>query len=352
MKTDFLILGGGLSGLLTAAYLEKAGKNYLILEALDECGGYIRGQEEQGVWLDYGLKSIPVSDVSTNPLLKLKEDLGLNFNIETLLAEPQYYQHKTGFIPFVGFGENKNRALVAELSYYTTAPRLLVSNGWKTLSDELLKIIPEKKIKTKSHVTAFEFEGDDLKSVTVNGEQKFEAQTYIYALPLSAAAGLFPAGKLNPKFLQKLDKNTKFTAVSLDLATPKRIDEKPNIMVFNDDEFYMLGQFVTNCDPLKQAQGLQISTWMTLLESEDAQNEEVVAKALKTMKKTIKKAFPTLIDEASWERILVAKDTHYSSLEVPDTSAQLWFLGSHTQMGAKNLFAAIQSVQNFAQKSL
>ena len=39
MKYDFIIIGGGLSGLYTEAYLEKTGHNYLLLEARNRLGG-------------------------------------------------------------------------------------------------------------------------------------------------------------------------------------------------------------------------------------------------------------------------------------------------------------------------
>lgn len=41
MKYDFIIIGGGLSGLYTAAYLEKTGYSYLLLEARERLGGRV-----------------------------------------------------------------------------------------------------------------------------------------------------------------------------------------------------------------------------------------------------------------------------------------------------------------------
>ncbi len=57
-----VIIGGGLTGLALAALLEKAGHDYLLVEAQNEFGGLAKGQVEQGVWLDYGMKSIPAGE--------------------------------------------------------------------------------------------------------------------------------------------------------------------------------------------------------------------------------------------------------------------------------------------------
>ncbi|MBK9293804.1 MAG: NAD(P)-binding protein [Oligoflexia bacterium] len=333
MKTDFLILGGGLSGLISAAYLERANKNYILIEAQDELGG-----------TDYGLKCVPAhSDILENPLIKLKRDLNLNFNIQTLLNPPLIFQNKTGFSDFTGFAvNNKNRALLDELSYYTQSPRLLVSNGWKTLNDELLKIIPTQKIKTKSVVTSLNFNHGKLESVTINGETQIQANTFAYALPLTSAKALLGKEALSAKFLQKFDRMQKFTVLSVDFASKKSHFTKDNLLVFNDEDFFMIGQF--------NSENSELSSWLSLIDSELAQDEEAVSKTLKTMKKHIKKAFPNLIEEASWERILVVPESHHSFIDLPQSGPELWFLGSNCIEGSQNIAASIKSSQNFVAK--
>jgi protoporphyrinogen oxidase len=307
---DFIILGGGLSGLATAALLEQTGQDYVILEAQDGWGGLARGQTEKNVALDFGIKSIPVGDISTNPLLKLKRKLNLSVAIETLLDPPMTFQ-KSGLVPFVGFGESKSKGVTEILEYYTLYPRLLVSKGWMTLVEELLNIIPEKKRKNLATVTKFNIADQKIKDIVINGEETWTASQFVSTLAPKTLVSLIPKEYIQAKTIQKLSRTESFVSLSLDLATSKRITELKNMFVLQDDEFYVVGQFVSNVDPLRQVQGFQISSWLTLLDEELAQDDENVSKALKQMKKMIKKAFPEIFageDSPTWERLLVTPE--------------------------------------------
>ncbi len=319
-----IILGGGLAGLTTAALLEKEGVDYILFEAQDEFGGLTRGQLEQEVWLDFGLKSIPVGDISENPLLKLKKKLNLSFAIETVTETPLTNNLKSGvkagLIPFVGFGETKKCQTTEAMDYYTLSPRILVSNGWKVLIDELLAIIPEAKRKNKSVVTKLNVEGERIISVVMNGnvDETWTADNFVTTFPPKTLVSLLPAIGFQTKSLQKILKSESLTALSLDLGTAKRVTEHKNMFILSDDDFHVAGQFISNADPLRQSKGFQISSWVTFLTDEEAQNDEDVSKVIKHMKKQIKKAFPTLFTEGEthWERLLVVPSAMTSPLNV------------------------------------
>src|SRR4051812_20640250 len=111
-KADIGIIGGGLTGLTVAALCERLGLDYMLIESQAEFGGLVRGQMEKDVWLDYGLKSVPVGPVlDENPLLCLKKNLGLEFGIESWTDAPKTWSHGA-FADFMGFGESKNRQMV------------------------------------------------------------------------------------------------------------------------------------------------------------------------------------------------------------------------------------------------
>ena len=85
-KTSTIIIGGGITGLTVAALLEKKGEDYLLLEALPELGGLVRSQTQDGILLDYGLKTVPLEGpLNDNPLIKLKALLGLDIAIDSFL---------------------------------------------------------------------------------------------------------------------------------------------------------------------------------------------------------------------------------------------------------------------------
>ena len=54
MKTDTVIIGGGLSGLALATRLHQAGVDYVLLEARERLGGRILSREFDGAVFDLG----------------------------------------------------------------------------------------------------------------------------------------------------------------------------------------------------------------------------------------------------------------------------------------------------------
>lgn len=57
-KNDVVVVGSGISGLLTALALSREGKNVLILEKEDHIGGVCRSYEVDGYRLDTGPHAI------------------------------------------------------------------------------------------------------------------------------------------------------------------------------------------------------------------------------------------------------------------------------------------------------
>jgi oxygen-dependent protoporphyrinogen oxidase len=69
-----VVIGGGISGLVCAYRLQQAGIPALVLDADSRSGGVISTQQVDGFRFELG----PQSFLSTEPLLKLIEALGLN----------------------------------------------------------------------------------------------------------------------------------------------------------------------------------------------------------------------------------------------------------------------------------
>jgi len=58
MNYDAIIVGGGIAGLTTAAYLSKAGHATLLCEKEDKCGGLINTFERDGFVYDGGIRAM------------------------------------------------------------------------------------------------------------------------------------------------------------------------------------------------------------------------------------------------------------------------------------------------------
>ncbi len=79
MKTDTIIIGAGLTGLTTAFYLQRAGKNFLVLEKADTYGGAIQTEAEKGFLYEKGPNT---GVVGTPEMAELFEDLGASIKPE------------------------------------------------------------------------------------------------------------------------------------------------------------------------------------------------------------------------------------------------------------------------------
>jgi phytoene dehydrogenase-like protein len=74
MNYDAIVVGGGLAGLISAAYLSKAGYSTLLCEKEHACGGLVNSFERDGFVFDGGVRAMENSGV-VFPMLK---HLGLN----------------------------------------------------------------------------------------------------------------------------------------------------------------------------------------------------------------------------------------------------------------------------------
>ncbi|HYL09774.1 MAG TPA: protoporphyrinogen oxidase [Candidatus Acidoferrales bacterium] len=83
LSAPVLVIGGGISGLACGYYLRKAGIPALVLEQSARPGGYISSLHRDGCILELG----PQSFLSTDPLLEMVHDLGLD--PELLPADPR-----------------------------------------------------------------------------------------------------------------------------------------------------------------------------------------------------------------------------------------------------------------------
>lgn len=80
MKKDVTIIGAGLTGLTLAYYLQRAGKNVLLVEKEDRVGGVINTNTEQGFVYETG----PNTGILGNPeIIELFEDLAGLCELET-----------------------------------------------------------------------------------------------------------------------------------------------------------------------------------------------------------------------------------------------------------------------------
>ena len=92
-SNNIIIVGAGLSGLVSAAYLTQNGLRVTLIEKNNQCGGLLNSFEHDGFIFDVGAKSIENSGI-IKPLFK-----DLKIDIE-LLNSPVSIGIEEDIIPF------------------------------------------------------------------------------------------------------------------------------------------------------------------------------------------------------------------------------------------------------------
>ncbi len=78
MKYDAIVVGGGIAGLTSAAFLAKAGKSVILFEQQYKTGGLVQTFERNGVYFDGGLRSIENSGI----VLPMLKQLGIDIDFQ------------------------------------------------------------------------------------------------------------------------------------------------------------------------------------------------------------------------------------------------------------------------------
>lgn len=78
-KYHTIIVGGGIAGLTSAAYLSKTGKNVLLLEKNKECGGLVNSFTHNGFCFDAGVRALEDAGI----ILPMLKELGIELDMVT-----------------------------------------------------------------------------------------------------------------------------------------------------------------------------------------------------------------------------------------------------------------------------
>ena len=356
---DYVIIGGGLTGLTIAKKIAEETENILVLEAQDYIGGSNHVARLQKHEINNGLRFFPGSEQSVRAISFLEGLLKQQINQSIVENNPETYE-SSGFKRFVGFGD-KTIEFYDQINYFLSDSEMqLTSQPYQWIQS--LKDALHQKIMTKSIVTRFGFESLDSESprlthILVNGTKTIHAQHFIFTGSVKDLRLLLPDDVLNPRAKAKLKKSQAWQSVCVDIFHSSKID-KSNLFFLNgttdDDIGPCVGRFLTENLALEQPSSTpeangQISQWLSFVDSESAEDTENIGLVLKKIKRQIKRAFPEIAESIKAERIFISPPLSGADIKINANGSfpkvpNLW-IGSAQLSIKPNLLGALLQAQ-------
>lgn len=340
---DYAVIGAGLSGLAIANALSRISSNIILIDAADSFGGFNRMISSQAGPANNGLRFLPDSELSHKAIAFLEMLLTTSLNPKSDEQPPVTYD-STGIKAFLGFGDQPP-AFYEEIAYFTANKRLHTSlepHQWT----QLLFNSYTGDFAPRSFVTKLNDENGRITNVTINGQKKINAHNFIYCAPTKQLAQLLPENAISNRARLKLNKNQYWTAVCVDLVHPTEVTSNTALHILNGTTQDDLGPCVGQFHPAIEDNKIQLSQWLTFVDSEEAEDTEVIGAALKKIKRQIKRAYPAALEALLSERILVVPEySGNGDLKVAANQSlpglENLFIGSASLSSQKNLLGAL-----------
>lgn len=294
-NSEVLVLGSSLSGLLVAEAYRQAGQQVTIL---DSSPGPI------GV-LPTDLAFYPSHDRALERMDWLKNLLRLDLNPTALECGPMHFDE--GLLkPFVGFGD---RAFASreEFDFYTAPQRLELNLSFSEIIAPLVQTLSPLTLHRKE-ATKLLTEGGRVTGVEVNGDELWTGNMIVATQAPSELLELLAVDALEGRHRTRLAKGTSWGSVSLHVVhkRPVTMERGLHILYGSGQEFEpIVGRFF-NSSP----EGQQVSVWMTFVPRESSEDTDYMGQTLKHLKRQLRRAYPTALDDLLEEKLVVLNESH------------------------------------------
>jgi hypothetical protein len=313
---DCLIFGGGLSGLLAAKILSKKNKSFLIVEPSEKLGGRLSGWNANEQVLSSNLNLYSQTEKNLEHFNWLEKTIDKNIISGSFQTSTLHFQDG-GFKSFNGFGDRSPEALDQLNKFCFENEKIEIQSYPKDWINSLVAELSEDDFITHSEITKLNFtEGSESAvSAEINGKTTVEFTNLIWAVAPQKLLETVDAEKIGAPEAKKLKKQSGvFDAVILNLAHQDH--DFQNIDLSSVFCFYGSNQ---EFEPIIGTVSKNQSCWMTLIESEKTLDHEYMSKAIKNMKKQIKRAFPDLLDSKDLKEKIIVSESSYGQLALKES---------------------------------
>lgn len=302
---DYAIIGSGLTGLALAAALSRETKNIALIEANDFPFGSNKKVNFPSGAINNGLRFVPDSLLAEKSMAFLEALIGKS-PIRDITDETPVTFEGGQFKSFLGFGDTPP-AFYDELQYFLSSKRIELTAEPYEWTQTLFEQFKGEFI-PRSYVTKVHAEGELVTHLTINGSKTLHAHNFIFTGNVKDLALLLPEESLSMRARSKLSKNNYWNALCLDICHSHAVTDSTATHILNgttqDEIGPCVGRFLT-AGTTEEGETIQTSQWLTFIEHELTEDSEQVGAALKKIKRQIKRAYPTALDNIKIERIFV-----------------------------------------------
>ena len=294
-NSEVLVLGTSLSGLLLAEAHRQAGKQVTILDPSAGPIGIMSG--------DLGF--YPTGDAALQRLNWLKDLLRLDLIPSELECGPVHFDE--GLLkPFVGFGD-RTFASREELDFYTSPKRLELNLSLQEIVAPLVQNLTPLTLHRKE-ATKFIAQEGRITGVEVNGEEIWTGDLVVATQSPDELLELLAIDALDGRHRTRLAKGSSWGSVSLHVLhkRPVALERGVHLLYGSGQEFEpIVGRFFPT-----QECGQQSSVWMTFVPRESGEDTDYMGQTLKHMKRQLRRAYPTALEDLVEEKLVVFSESH------------------------------------------
>lgn len=294
---DVAIVGGGLSGEVSAILLAQRGYSVALCEAEENLGGRCRTDQIRGFSLPFGFAYNLLTEEQAGLLTSSSERAAQWIYFSDI--PPLSYEHK-------GWIEIPIERLTAEQKSFFVRHYAFPENGVQNLIQAHLKD-PKIEIHLSEPILECSTERGHLIEL-VGKSRRFRARAILMALPFSSLSRLL-AAQIKQAWARKWKQYKMMSCLRLDFVLKSMVSDFKNL-IFNLEN-NGVGLFTSNLPGLDDSFALnpeQISQWLYFLDEDEVRDKEEIAKKMRAAKRFIKKVFPDFFDKTTWERIGIVVD--------------------------------------------